>query len=220
MYCSALTWNVVNCTINGIYNHEQWKKRNRTKFSLFLNFSLTETVEECASFCCWCRLSNLLCVINGMPRLIVGVWATNCFFPFFLLNLIQECYLENDQTSLYHTAKGLMTLQALYGTIPQIYGKGDCARVSSSYSLYVFYWYLCSFWDKVILNLPKRGILCWSAACCQHDAENEERVCRHSEPDPACVRHSSAPGPQRWPAHSFGHTAHLWGAHRWNLWNK
>ncbi|XP_060927233.1 vacuolar protein sorting-associated protein 33A [Limanda limanda] len=40
----------------------------------------------------------------------------------------RECYLENDQTSLYHTAKGLMTLQALYGTIPQIYGKGDCAR--------------------------------------------------------------------------------------------
>lgn len=23
-----------------------------------------------------------------------------------------------------------MTLQALYGTIPQIYGKGECARVS------------------------------------------------------------------------------------------
>lgn len=50
-----------------------------------------------------------------------------CFSPF----LFQECYLENDQTSLYHTAKGLMTLQALYGTIPQIYGKGDCARVSN-----------------------------------------------------------------------------------------
>uniref|UniRef100_A0A8B9K0B5 Vacuolar protein sorting-associated protein 33A n=1 Tax=Astyanax mexicanus TaxID=7994 RepID=A0A8B9K0B5_ASTMX len=40
----------------------------------------------------------------------------------------RECYLENDQTSLYHTAKGLMTLQALYGTIPQIFGKGECAR--------------------------------------------------------------------------------------------
>ncbi|KAM7145102.1 vacuolar protein sorting-associated protein 33A [Macrochelys suwanniensis] len=40
----------------------------------------------------------------------------------------KECYLENDQTSLYHAAKGLMTLQALYGTIPQIFGKGDCAR--------------------------------------------------------------------------------------------
>ncbi|MCJ8746718.1 hypothetical protein PDJAM_G00145090 [Pangasius djambal] len=41
----------------------------------------------------------------------------------------RECYLENDQTSLYHTAKGLMTLQALYGTIPQIFGKGECARI-------------------------------------------------------------------------------------------
>uniref|UniRef100_A0A3P8YKU5 VPS33A core subunit of CORVET and HOPS complexes n=1 Tax=Esox lucius TaxID=8010 RepID=A0A3P8YKU5_ESOLU len=40
----------------------------------------------------------------------------------------RECYLESDQTSLYHTAKGLMTLQALYGTIPQIFGKGECAR--------------------------------------------------------------------------------------------
>uniref|UniRef100_A0A671L3A7 Vacuolar protein sorting-associated protein 33A-like n=1 Tax=Sinocyclocheilus anshuiensis TaxID=1608454 RepID=A0A671L3A7_9TELE len=40
----------------------------------------------------------------------------------------RECYLENDQTSLYHAAKGLMNLQALYGTIPQIFGKGECAR--------------------------------------------------------------------------------------------
>lgn len=40
----------------------------------------------------------------------------------------KECYLDGDQTSLYHAAKGLMTLQALYGTIPQIFGKGDCAR--------------------------------------------------------------------------------------------
>ncbi|KAL8180105.1 UNVERIFIED_CONTAM: Vacuolar protein sorting-associated protein 33A [Gekko kuhli] len=40
----------------------------------------------------------------------------------------KECYLENDQTSLYHAAKGLMTLQALYGTVPQIFGKGECAR--------------------------------------------------------------------------------------------
>ncbi|XP_006530567.1 vacuolar protein sorting-associated protein 33A isoform X1 [Mus musculus] len=40
----------------------------------------------------------------------------------------KECYLEGDQTSLYHAAKGLMTLQALYGTIPQIFGKGECAR--------------------------------------------------------------------------------------------
>ncbi|XP_005922805.2 vacuolar protein sorting-associated protein 33A isoform X1 [Haplochromis burtoni] len=47
----------------------------------------------------------------------------------------RECYLENDQTSLYHTAKGLMTLQALYGTIPQIYGKGECARLVANMML-------------------------------------------------------------------------------------
>ncbi|KAB0400266.1 hypothetical protein E2I00_018276, partial [Balaenoptera physalus] len=47
-----------------------------------------------------------------------------------LMDIISEneCYLESDQTSLYHAAKGLMTLQALYGTIPQIFGKGECAR--------------------------------------------------------------------------------------------
>ncbi|CAH2295822.1 vacuolar sorting-associated 33A [Pelobates cultripes] len=43
-------------------------------------------------------------------------------------NAFKECYLENDQTTLYHAAKGLTTLQALYGTIPQIFGKGECAR--------------------------------------------------------------------------------------------
>ena len=42
----------------------------------------------------------------------------------------QECYLENDWTSMFHTAKSLMTLQALYGIIPNIYGKGQCAKVS------------------------------------------------------------------------------------------
>ncbi|MEE6504019.1 hypothetical protein FKM82_005048 [Ascaphus truei] len=43
-------------------------------------------------------------------------------------NAFKECTLENDQTSLYHAAKGLMTLQSLYGTIPQICGKGENAR--------------------------------------------------------------------------------------------
>uniref|UniRef100_A0A669CU34 VPS33A core subunit of CORVET and HOPS complexes n=1 Tax=Oreochromis niloticus TaxID=8128 RepID=A0A669CU34_ORENI len=52
-----------------------------------------------------------------------------------LSGCVQECYLENDQTSLYHTAKGLMTLQALYGTIPQIYGKGECARLVANMML-------------------------------------------------------------------------------------
>ncbi|XP_059169291.1 vacuolar protein sorting-associated protein 33A-like isoform X2 [Physella acuta] len=40
----------------------------------------------------------------------------------------RECYLENDFTSMFFAAQSLMTLQALYGTIPYIYGKGDCAK--------------------------------------------------------------------------------------------
>ena len=41
----------------------------------------------------------------------------------------QECFLETEYTSLFHAAKALMTLQALYGVIPNIYGKGQCAKV-------------------------------------------------------------------------------------------
>lgn len=89
--------------------------------------------------------------------------------------------MENDQTSLYHTAKGLMTLQALYGTIPQIYGKGECARVGKAERieqqsiLLRVDWYLLSVFFCLLL------------ACCQHDAEDEKGVCRYSESDPARV---------------------------------
>ncbi|KAK3771335.1 hypothetical protein RRG08_024291 [Elysia crispata] len=40
----------------------------------------------------------------------------------------RECYLENDFTSMFFAAQSLMTIQALYGSIPYIYGKGDCAK--------------------------------------------------------------------------------------------
>ncbi|XP_076434715.1 vacuolar protein sorting-associated protein 33A-like [Babylonia areolata] len=40
----------------------------------------------------------------------------------------KECYVENDYTSMYYAAQSLMTLQALYGTIQYIHGKGDCAK--------------------------------------------------------------------------------------------
>ncbi|CAE1276174.1 VPS33A [Acanthosepion pharaonis] len=40
----------------------------------------------------------------------------------------RECYLENDYTSLFYAARSLMTLQGLYGIIPNLYGKGDCAK--------------------------------------------------------------------------------------------
>ncbi|XP_052224605.1 vacuolar protein sorting-associated protein 33A-like isoform X2 [Dreissena polymorpha] len=40
----------------------------------------------------------------------------------------KECYLENDMTSMFHAAQSLVTLQTLYGIIPNIYGKGECAK--------------------------------------------------------------------------------------------
>ncbi|XP_072028942.1 vacuolar protein sorting-associated protein 33A-like [Amphiura filiformis] len=39
-----------------------------------------------------------------------------------------ECYLRNDKTSMFYAAKALMKIQALYGVIPNIYGKGHCAK--------------------------------------------------------------------------------------------
>ncbi|XP_065831438.1 vacuolar protein sorting-associated protein 33A-like [Oscarella lobularis] len=40
----------------------------------------------------------------------------------------RECYLEGDLTSMYYVARSLIFLQSLYGIIPRIYGKGQCAR--------------------------------------------------------------------------------------------
>jgi len=43
--------------------------------------------------------------------------------------MLQQCYLESDHTTMFYAAKALMTLQALYGVIPNLYGKGECAAV-------------------------------------------------------------------------------------------
>ncbi|XP_025089148.1 vacuolar protein sorting-associated protein 33A-like isoform X2 [Pomacea canaliculata] len=40
----------------------------------------------------------------------------------------RESYVENDFTSMFYVAQSLITLQALYGTIQYIHGKGDCAK--------------------------------------------------------------------------------------------
>ncbi|XP_064460766.1 vacuolar protein sorting-associated protein 33A-like [Ornithodoros turicata] len=41
----------------------------------------------------------------------------------------RECHIENDTTALYHVAKALMTLQSLYGVIPNVHGKGKYAKM-------------------------------------------------------------------------------------------
>ncbi|XP_045171518.1 vacuolar protein sorting-associated protein 33A-like isoform X2 [Mercenaria mercenaria] len=43
-------------------------------------------------------------------------------------NSFKECYLENDNTSMFYAAQSLVTLQTLYGIIPNIAGKGECAK--------------------------------------------------------------------------------------------
>ncbi|CAG2103714.1 unnamed protein product [Medioppia subpectinata] len=44
-------------------------------------------------------------------------------------NCFQEIYVDNDYTSLFHSAKALMTLQTLYGIIPNVFGLGKSAKV-------------------------------------------------------------------------------------------
>jgi hypothetical protein len=40
-----------------------------------------------------------------------------------------DSFLYNDCTYLFHIAKSIMTFQALYGIIPNVYGKGKCAKI-------------------------------------------------------------------------------------------
>ncbi|CAN8015991.1 unnamed protein product [Ixodes persulcatus] len=43
----------------------------------------------------------------------------------------RECEVEGDTTSMHHVARALMTLQTLYGVIPNVYGKGKHAQMVS-----------------------------------------------------------------------------------------
>ncbi|RWS08819.1 Vacuolar protein sorting-associated protein 33A-like protein [Dinothrombium tinctorium] len=40
----------------------------------------------------------------------------------------KECVVNNDYTSLFHAAKAIMTLQSLFGIIPNVYGQGKSAK--------------------------------------------------------------------------------------------
>ena len=40
----------------------------------------------------------------------------------------QDLYVENETSSLYQIARGLMTIQSLFGTFPNVIGKGRYAR--------------------------------------------------------------------------------------------
>eukprot|EP00163_Fabomonas_tropica_P032762 TRINITY_DN8359_c0_g1_i1.p1 TRINITY_DN8359_c0_g1~~TRINITY_DN8359_c0_g1_i1.p1 ORF type:complete len:600 (+),score=140.03 TRINITY_DN8359_c0_g1_i1:778-2577(+) len=40
----------------------------------------------------------------------------------------RECFLDGDRTALYYVARSIIKLQALYGEIPNIKGKGSCSK--------------------------------------------------------------------------------------------
>ncbi len=46
----------------------------------------------------------------------------------FPSRVFRDYHLEDDPTSLHPVALAAMALQALYGTIPRVYGKGRAAR--------------------------------------------------------------------------------------------
>lgn len=52
-------------------------------------------------------------------------------------DVYKDCFLFNDNTHLFHIAKSIMTLQILYGIIPNIYGKGKCAKIISDMILHM-----------------------------------------------------------------------------------
>ncbi|XP_033123521.1 vacuolar protein sorting-associated protein 33A-like [Anneissia japonica] len=45
-----------------------------------------------------------------------------------MTSIFKECYLHRDPTGMFYMAKALMKIQALYGVIPNIYGKGEYAK--------------------------------------------------------------------------------------------
>jgi hypothetical protein len=52
------------------------------------------------------------------------------YFQIQHLNLnFKDAFLYNDTTYMFHIAKSIMTLQSLYGIIPNVYGKGKFSKV-------------------------------------------------------------------------------------------
>nr|XP_054928610.1 vacuolar protein sorting-associated protein 33A-like isoform X2 [Dermacentor andersoni] len=42
---------------------------------------------------------------------------------------LEECHVEEDTTSMHYVARALITLQSLYGVIPNVYAKGKMAKL-------------------------------------------------------------------------------------------
>ena len=57
-------------------------------------------------------------------------------------------YIDSDPTPTYHIARAICHLQALYGIIPRIYGKGKNAKVLlRMYFLFMYIEACCNAWE-------------------------------------------------------------------------
>lgn len=57
------------------------------------------------------------------------------YLKLLISHIFSDCLLlfqEGDQTSVSFVARSIVTLQQLYGTIPTMYGLGDCAKVCTN----------------------------------------------------------------------------------------
>ena len=59
-----------------------------------------------------------------------------CKFLFVLFrSIFRDYHLNKDPTCLHSVAKGMMALQAVFGFIPRIYGKGRSAKQLCEYMM-------------------------------------------------------------------------------------
>jgi len=68
-------------------------------------------------------------MFSSIQELCIDLYPVDCdVLTMGLESSFKECNLEKDMTSMQSAARALMTIQALYGIIPSIYGKGKCSK--------------------------------------------------------------------------------------------
>ncbi len=166
-------------------------------------------------------LDNDLLSMENSVIYRVGLKATFDYHAFIkLTRLSKDCFLFDDYTHLFHIAKSIMTLQTLYGIIPNIYGKGKCSRVR----LILFDSFFAS--KKQHMKIGKvysvRQLMLFRLSdCVWHGAKYETRPIEHRVNEQAVEnRQPCASRSKHGPTHAYDDAAHIRRADRWNVRNQ
>lgn len=62
-----------------------------------------------------------------------------------MFGYFKDTFLYNDTTYLFHIAKSIMTMQTLYGIIPNVYGKGKYSKVCLFFVQKIKYYSYCVY---------------------------------------------------------------------------